>query len=125
MSLHLFSGENESAELKNFSAEAKMTFVEFSKTNNANQIAKETIKNHAESSHHTQQEFIDYLLNEAPEKIRLLYAIQILGKESFVVQTSSGLYEQYAGNCLALLRQRVSLIEKQSGSNKKLENKSQ
>ena len=125
MSLHLFSGENESAELKNFSAEAKMTFVEFSKTNNANQIAKETIKNHAESSHHTQQEFIDYLLNEAPEKIRLLYAIQIISKELSGMQTSTGLGEKYAGNCLALLRQKVSLINKQSETNKKPENKAQ
>ena len=105
MSSHLFSDEND-ANLKKIDAHANMTFVEFSKANNANQLAKEIIKKYSVSSIYTEEVFIDYILTKAPEKIRLSYAIQLIRSLDNTISSasSSGVLEKYEGNCIKLFR---------------------
>jgi hypothetical protein len=96
----------------------------------AEDIAKRTIKNNISIYYSCQKEakeFTQFMLNEAPEKIKLLYAIVLIEESNMQYQSSSGISEQYNSYYVKLLRDRVSDLNKQKENinKQKKDNKSQ
>jgi hypothetical protein len=118
ISLPLLSCENDI--FSKFTRASKMTTEEFIKTNDASKLARETIELNSKMTFMPAEElkqFKDYMLNEAPERIRLLYAIRILyGDMNDSIYTySTGLPEQYYRDlCIALFRHKIAQIDAES-----------
>ncbi|MFT5883185.1 MAG: hypothetical protein ACI9FG_001697 [Crocinitomicaceae bacterium] len=83
---------------------------------NGDTLAKEVITGHRNKFFRVQfdnSQFFDYILKEAPEKIRILYAIQ-LSHENMVSAppSSSYIFESYNHYALLLLERRLAEINK-------------
>lgn len=121
VSLPLFSCENAAAP----KSVLNMTTEEFIKTNDVSKIANQIIRNFAEGpplkSHEKERkQFNEYILNEAPERIRLLYAIQIISERSFTQSpSSSGLAEQFNRFYIDIFTHKIALLDEEAKANKK------
>ena len=105
-----FSSDSENRKLVRQFINSTKTFDVLSKDANADAFAKYKIAGHGKGSAFADGRFNNYMLKKAPEKIRILYAIQLLTGE--ITASSSGIAEAYNGYALALLERRISEINK-------------
>ncbi len=112
-----FSSDSENRKLIRQFINSTKSFDVLSKDANADAFAKDTIAGHSKGSPYADGQFVDYMLKKAPERIRILYAIQLLTGE--ITASSSGIAEVYTGYALALLENRISEINKAEQAEKK------